>query len=254
MSVRRTILQRLAKAERYIEGYSVGNFYVSIQLNGTAVSVNTGNDGYWRYDIPANTVLTDMGEMLSADRVADNNNITYVNLSHIGDTSHVTDMHDLCKNCENLTSINFGHINTSAVTDMQGMFNGCYALQSLDLSGLNTSSIPPSTSGDNGMKNLLYMDDSGQSVLSSIALPAIPVYISSNVFYHCDSLTTVTRCGTISKNFKIQHAPLTRASALVLINALGHGVTLTLNASTYSLLTSDDIAIATNKGCTVVSG
>lgn len=76
---------------------------------------------------------------------------------------------------------------------------------------------------------------------------------TDNAFYNCLSLTTIRRSGKISASISFGYSPLTRESALVLLNALDseHVGTLTLSAATYALLSADDIAIGTNKGWTI---
>lgn len=79
----------------------------------------------------------------------------------------------------------------------------------------------------------------------------------SGMFNYCSRLTTlIGPVSGISLSLDISAAPLTRDSALVLINGLSQvstTKTLTIKASSYNLLTEDDIAIATNKGWTIAS-
>lgn len=79
----------------------------------------------------------------------------------------------------------------------------------------------------------------------------------ARAFDYCTSFTTISGAITgIKYSISIPQSPLTRASALVLINGLdtvSTTQTITFSATTYALLTSDDIAIATGKGWTVAS-
>ena len=56
-------------------------------------------------------------------------------------TSNVTDMFSMFKDCESLTSIDVRNFNTSNVTDMHSMFEGCIKLTTLDVSNFNTSNV-----------------------------------------------------------------------------------------------------------------
>ena len=63
------------------------------------------------------------------------------------DTSKVSDLSGMFRNCINLKSINFGNMNTSSVENMQYMFEECSSLTSIDLSNFDTSKV----------KNMAYM-------------------------------------------------------------------------------------------------
>ena len=56
-------------------------------------------------------------------------------------TSNVTDMHELFRGCNKLTSLNVSSFNTSNVQRMDAMFYGCSGLTSLDVSSFNTSNV-----------------------------------------------------------------------------------------------------------------
>ena len=57
------------------------------------------------------------------------------------DTSNVTRMGDMFRNCSRLSTLDVSGFDTSNVTNMPSMFNGCNNLTTLDLSGFNTSSV-----------------------------------------------------------------------------------------------------------------
>ena len=59
------------------------------------------------------------------------------------DTSIVTSMNKMFKNCRSLVNISLtpSKFNTSKVTDMGGMFDGCWKLTTIDMSGFNTSNV-----------------------------------------------------------------------------------------------------------------
>ena len=56
-------------------------------------------------------------------------------------TSNVTDMSSMFKDCNGLKSLDVSGWDTSKVTNMDSMFNNCSGLKSLDLSGWNTSNV-----------------------------------------------------------------------------------------------------------------
>ncbi len=105
-------------------------------------------------------------------------------------TSEVTDMGYMFKNCSSLTSLDLSTFNTSKVgTDqddealMSEMFYGCSSLTLLDLSSFNTENV-------NNMRAMFY----GCSGLKSLVLSSFNtanVTDMSNMFYGCSSLTTL---------------------------------------------------------------
>ena len=57
------------------------------------------------------------------------------------DTSRVTDMDGMFYGCNSLTTLDVSHFDTSKVTRMGSMFHGCSSLETLDVSGFNTSNV-----------------------------------------------------------------------------------------------------------------
>ena len=57
------------------------------------------------------------------------------------DTSRVTDMAGMFYGCNSLTTLDVSHFDTSKVTCMDSMFHGCNSLETLDVSGFNTSNV-----------------------------------------------------------------------------------------------------------------
>ena len=64
------------------------------------------------------------------------------NLNLYMNTSKVTDMYSMFRNCNNLTKVDFmSSFDTSSVTDMGFMFYYCESLTSLDISNFDTSKV-----------------------------------------------------------------------------------------------------------------
>lgn len=78
----------------------------------------------------------------------------------------------------------------------------------------------------------------------------------TSAFYYCNALTTITGAITgINAGLSFANSPLTRESALVILNGLAPRETngnVTFSTTTKNLLTDEDRAIATNKGWTIV--
>ena len=79
--------------------------------------------------------VTNMGSMFR-----DCSSLANLDLSSFN-TSNVTNMLYMFYNCSSLTSLDLSIFNTSKVTDMSEMFDGCSSLTSLDLSSFNTSNV-----------------------------------------------------------------------------------------------------------------
>ena len=98
-------------------------------------------------------------------------------------TSNVTDMHELFRGCNKLTSLNVSSFNTSNVQRMDAMFYGCSGLTSLDVSNFNTSNVVLMTRAVDTV--LEYYD----SYLGPI--PTKNVLIRFGMFAQCSSLTSL---------------------------------------------------------------
>jgi len=99
------------------------------------------------------------------------------------DTSKVTDMNSMFRNCEKLTTIDISNFNTSNVTDMEMMFYDCSNLTSLNLSSFNTAKVTD-------MRHMFF----GCSNLTSIDLSSFntsKVLLMCSMFNECKKLTTI---------------------------------------------------------------
>ena len=153
------------------------------------------------------------------------------------DTSAVTNMYEMFKYCDKLTTLDLSSFNTSAVTSMGGMFDRCDKLTTLDLSSFDTSAVT----------NMDFM------------------------FYNCSNLTTIignhtleeVQAGTIKalKGTKVSlnlsySQLLERASILAVFNGLADLTgntkeTISLHGTAKARLTAEDIKIATDKNWNV---
>ena len=85
------------------------------------------------------------------------NNLQSLDVSHF-DTGNVTSMFQMFLGCSSLKSLDVSHFNTNKVTKMYGMFNGCSDLKSLDLSSFNTSNVENMGWMFNGCSGLTSLD------------------------------------------------------------------------------------------------
>ena len=98
-------------------------------------------------------------------------------------TSEVTDMSHMFRECKKLTSLDLSNFNIPKVTKMEYMFYYCSSLISLDLSNFNTSNVTKMEYMFYGCTSLTSLDLSNfntSNVTSTVAM-----------FYGCTSLTTI---------------------------------------------------------------
>lgn len=134
---------------------------------------------------------------------------------------------------------------TSSVVSFPGIFREAYKVEKVIIPGVKSSS-----SWQYAFRfcnSLVEIEIRGTLDLSSVTT-------FSNAFYQTSKLSTITGViSGISANIDLSACPLTRDSALVILNGLAtvSGKTLKFKASTTALLSAEDIAIGTAKGWTV---
>ena len=175
----------------------------------------------------------------------DNNRNDLVAKLKYSDTSNGTDLSNMFKSCDALTSI--PQFDTSKGTTLAAMFSGCSAL----------TSIPKLDTSKN--TNFVAMF-SGCSALTSI--PQLNISKGSSftsMFSGCNALVDLNIVGTINKTgLDVSYSTLLSHDSLMsIINALADktGVSgtfkVTLGATNLAKLTADEIAIAEGKRWTV---
>ena len=163
------------------------------------------------------------------------------------DTSNVTNMSCGFYNCPALTSLDVSNFDTSKVTNMSSMFFNNHKLTLLDLTNFDTSKVTDMSHMFDECVNLkdLYINFDLKSISD----------FQAGIFTRCISLTNVVgKFNNYKYNLGLENAPLTAASAMVFINGLATVTEkrrLSLSATTYDSLTTEQIAIATSKGWTV---
>ena len=107
---------------------------------------STGN-GYGMFDSCTSLVKIEFGDFFDTSNVTNMNcmfrdceSLENLDLSFFN-TSNVTDMGLMFKNCKSLTDLNLNGFDTSNVTNMSTMFSSCSSLMELDLSSFDTSIV-----------------------------------------------------------------------------------------------------------------
>ena len=121
--------------------------------------------------------------------LSDIQGISYLN------TSEVTRMEWMFRDCSSLTSIDVSGFNTSNVGPIGGLFYGCSGLTNLDLSSFNTSNVWSMSQMFNGCSNLVSLTF-GSSFTTSESVT------NQSVFYNCGKLNTVIFTGDIPSQMK----------------------------------------------------
>ena len=125
--------------------------------------------------------------------------LTSVTLSGF-DTQNVTDMSQMFNGCSGLTSISLSGFNTQNVTNMSHMFFGCSSLTSIKLSGLNTSNVM--------YANFMFSGCQGLTSLDLSSFDTSNVRYMNNMFGGCGNLKTIT----VGVNWTTDNVPVASSS------------------------------------------
>ena len=149
-------------------------------------------DNKWGGDVPAEAVTS----VTATSQVSftgdcsylfmDFNHCTSMELNSVN-TSTVTNMNRMFKNCSLLTSLNISSWNTANVTDMSDMFLGCEILTSLDISSWNTANVIS--------MSFMFMDCSHLTSLDITGWDTGNVEFMNYMFTNCLSLTSLDLSG-----------------------------------------------------------
>lgn len=162
------------------------------------------------------------------------------NILKYDDTSNITSMYYMFKDCTHLTTIPL--LDTSKVTNMAYMFTNCTYLTTIPL--LDTSNVT----------DMSAMFQSCYSLTSVPTLDASNVVYMDNMFVYCSNLTEIHMTG-MKVSFNISSSTqFTREALVEILNNLATVTsteTLTMGSTNLAKLTDEDKAIATNKGWTL---
>lgn len=183
------------------------------------------------------------------------------------DTSKVTSMYNMFFMCSKLKTVPL--LNTSKVTNMECMFGYCYALE--EIPKFDTSKVTTMSQmfyNCNNLKTIPLLDMSNVSRASQMFaasgiehVPELDVSKMSNTgmssfFSNVYSLKTCLLVG-LKESLEIrQSKSLEKSSVLHMFNhaqTITTAKTITLHKDVFNQLTADEIAIATQKGFSVVS-
>ena len=124
------------------------------------------------------------------------NRCTTIDISGL-DTSNVTNMSGMFRNCSSLTNLDVSNFDTSNVTNMTSMFSYCSSLTNLDLSSFDTSMVTT-------MNSMFYEC----SVLASLDVSGFDTSNVTNMntmFCNCKQLTSLDVSGFDTSNVTNMH-------------------------------------------------
>ena len=194
---------------------------------------------------------------------------TVIDLNKL-DTSEITDMSNLLSSCNNMTKIDISSWKTTKVTNMSTTFGSCTRLTTLDLSNFDTSNVITMFQMFTSCSKLanLYISSFDMSKVINVR----------NIFSSCTALQNLNFGTNLGKGYTSKtnnysnytldlskSTKLTHDSLMNVINNLydlnltydvANGGTLytqglVLGSTNLAKLTSEEIAIATNKGWSV---
>ena len=164
-------------------------------------------------------------------------------------TSNATSLSHMFNGCSSLTSLNLSNWNTSNVTSMMSMFQNCSYLTSLDLSNFDTSKV--------NWMNLMFNSCTSLTSLDLSNFNTSKVSDMKGMFEYCSKLFNLTlgnnwASNSSIKSFDLSSCPLTRESAVDVINKLAtRSNSPVIKFSNAVGLYQSEIDIATNKGWSV---
>jgi len=123
------------------------------------------------------------------------------------DTTNVTSMFQMFRECKNLTSLDLSNFDTSSVTDMSYMFRDCNSLVSLDLSNFDTSSV--TTMSD------MFSRCTDLTSLNLNSFDTSSVTDMSYMFNGCSSLTSLDLSNFDTSNVTFMNFMFGHCSSLV---------------------------------------
>lgn len=226
-----------------------GNLIAKYTANTSGV-LPTFNSGY-QYtinEIESNDVYT--VELFSDDDFTScsfNNKSELLTVEYLKVTSKVTNMNSMFRNCSQLTQLDVSNWDTKNVTNMYNMWANCYKLTQLDLSNWNTSKVARMDYMFYGCSKLTQLDLNNFNTSK--------VTNMSEMFQYCNSLTDFIAPKNINANIGFNYCNnLSHDSLMSIVNNLATVTTtrtLTLGSTNLAKLSSEEKAIATNKGWTL---
>ena len=234
-----------------IDGYELGGSGGDYEIKELVVTENgvydVAGEAYKpvRVNVPQTAQSGTLKALLDATRSSNSLFIYYSGTSvdeliSFNDTSNVTNMGYMFKQCSNLTSI--PALDTSKATNMSEMFSGCSNLTSIP--ALDTSKTT-------------IMDNMFNTCTNLTSIPALDASKATNMnsmFNNCTNLTSIGMNG-FTRSINISSTALGHDALVAFLNQAGTAYNssqkITMGSDKLALLSDEEKAIATNKGWTL---
>lgn len=128
-------------------------------------------------------------------------------------TTEVTDMGAMFRNCSALTNLDVSGFDTRKVTTMGNMFSGCSKLSMLDVSGFDTKNVTD--------MYCMFNKCSGLTMLNVSGFDTKNVTNMREMFSYCSGLTTLDVSGFDTRNVTNMNAMFNKCSALTTLDVSG---------------------------------
>ena len=179
-----------------VVGYLDGTTYkVSTRRTGYMPEANTDSSYMFNGALLTNIDLDNLDISSTTNIIGmfqDCTSLVNINFGSDWDTSNITDMKYLFKNCSSLPTIDLSGFNTSKVTSFSNFFNGCSSLTSLDVSGFDTSK--------SSSFGFMFRDCSKLTVLDVSKFNTSKAITFQDMFYNCSLLEIIDVSGFDTSN------------------------------------------------------
>ena len=165
---------------------------LSFEFSGTTATYKLNNVNYTASSSPYTVTLSDLGIDNLTNCYETFSGSTITKLISFPDTSNVTNMIGMFKNCGGLTSLGLSNFNTSNVNSMTVMFFGCSGLNYLDLNSFNTSNV--------SKMEQMFKNCSGLTTLDLSHFNTSNVTSFYGMFDNCSGLTSLNLSGWDTSN------------------------------------------------------
>ena len=203
-----------------------------------AVTIPSGVTSIAQYAFYQNTAVTSVVMPNTITTMADSVFTGCTNLANVTLSNNLSNVSDHAfAGCSNLTDISF----PSSITQLSGgAFNGC--------TKLNNINIPTN------ITTILMQSFCACSGLTTITINAIVININNYTFQGCINLEFVTLASGFNCTLNLSYSTkYSRDTIMAMINAYvnASGKTLTMGATNLAKLSTEDKAVASNKGLTL---
>lgn len=237
------------KSRPYIKGTADGNFTLYISYpnkNNQYKNINvTVSNGEFKEYFPEPY----QGEQINLTCLLDETSkVSHVEFGGFNGVK-VNFIRNFAEWCNNLESADISGLGSCEVSDASYMFYASTNLKTVSMKGFRFGEDANMNGAFDTCSKLHTIDFAGTDFSN--------VTLFGGVFLSCMNLTTIIGPVTgINADIYLLNSPLTKESAMVIINGLDvveRTTNLTLSASTYAKLSSEDKAIASLKGWSIIS-